>query len=532
MKILLFFHTVVHIKFIQIWYQVYYRFCGKLMKFKPPKIYPQRVGIAMRPGIYSNVSYLGNKKFEFLNQAHQFGQINWNYSEHGKLWAYNLNYFEFLNQPGLLNENGIRLMEDFVNQSLSHKDAYEPYPISLRIINWAKFLGKNQIQSTSLDHQLYHDCIRLTKKLEYHLLANHLLENGFGLLFGAYYFRDDKLYRVAEKIILRELKEQILSDGAHYELSPMYHQIILSRVLDSYNLVKSNVWKQDELKSILLKAAQKMLSWIEKMTFQSGEIPMVNDATKGIAPKTKDLLDYAQRLNISKKDIPLGQSGYRMYKNMGIELLYDAGQIAPSYQPGHSHADNLNFVLNYKNKPIIVETGTSTYEKDERRQVERSTTSHNTVVINDTNSSQVWGGFRVGKRAKTTIIEETEQSIRASHNGYKQFGIIHERFVGLENGGITLVELLKGNLSNNKVEGYLHFHPKCNVKIVNKKILIDDGLMIEIHENENKILEDYEFCEGFNARLPAKKIRYKITTKETKITLQSIAQNPEGVIRL
>ena len=63
--------------------------------------------------------------------------------------------------------------------------------------------------------------------IEYHILGNHLLENGFSLFFGAYYFQDEKFYVKAKKILTDELDEQILEDGAHFELSSMYHQIML-----------------------------------------------------------------------------------------------------------------------------------------------------------------------------------------------------------------------------------------------------------------------------------------------------------------
>jgi uncharacterized heparinase superfamily protein len=78
------------------------------------------------------------------------------------------------------------------------------------------------------------------KNLEYHLLGNHLLENGFALLFAAVLFPESPLSRKAEEIIRAELGEQILADGAHFELSPMYHQIILDRLLESINILQSN----------------------------------------------------------------------------------------------------------------------------------------------------------------------------------------------------------------------------------------------------------------------------------------------------
>ena len=88
---------------------------------------------------------------------------------------------------------------------------------------------------------LYAQYMRLLDNIEYHLMGNHLLENGFSLLFGGVYFGDARFCRKAEEILREELAEQILPDGGHYERSPMYHQIILGRVLDCINLLKSEI---------------------------------------------------------------------------------------------------------------------------------------------------------------------------------------------------------------------------------------------------------------------------------------------------
>ncbi len=104
---------------------------------------------------------------------------------------------------------------------------------------------------------LYRDYCHLLDHQEYHLLGNHLLENGYSLLFGALYFKEKKFEDAARRILTRELKEQVLDDGAHFELSPMYHQIILCRVLDTYNLLENNTHSFPEIHSLLEKTALK-----------------------------------------------------------------------------------------------------------------------------------------------------------------------------------------------------------------------------------------------------------------------------------
>ena len=44
-----------------------------------------------------------------------------------------------------------------------------------------------------------------------------------------------KMARKAARLLKRELKREILRDGAHYEQSPMYHCILLDRLLDCIN---------------------------------------------------------------------------------------------------------------------------------------------------------------------------------------------------------------------------------------------------------------------------------------------------------
>ena len=132
---------------------------------------------------------LSNKsKFEILNIEKKFesiGSINWNFLGNGKLWCYNLNYFEFLLQKGLDCDLGIDLILSYIKNQSVLKDGLESYPISLRNINWIKFLTTHRIKNSKIDSFTYSCYLHLLKNLEYHLLGNHLLENAFSLFIGS-----------------------------------------------------------------------------------------------------------------------------------------------------------------------------------------------------------------------------------------------------------------------------------------------------------------------------------------------------------
>ncbi|MBU0924986.1 heparinase II/III family protein [bacterium] len=424
-------------------------------------------------------SYFANNKFKFLNIEKEFDTIDWNYKNYGKLWTYNITYFDFLNQEDISKDEAINLIYNFIENENILKDAIESFPISLRGINWIKFLSKEKIKDENIDTIIYKHYMILLDNLEYHLLGNHLLENGYSLLFAAYYFQDEKLYSKAKEILKLELKEQILDDGAHFELTPMYHQIMFFRLLECINLVKNNTFKNQELLVFLEDIASKMLSWLKNITFKNGEIPLLNDSAFSIAPTSDTLFDYARRLNIKDINLALSQSGYRKIEKESYECIIDIGNIGPDYIPGHAHSDTFNFVVNYENKPFIVDTGLSTYETNQRRTSERNTSAHNTVEINGKDQSEVWGGFRVADRAKIIKIEEEIDIIKASHDGYKKDGITHTRIWNFKEKKL----IIKDELSKKaNAIARLHFHPNITKENIIEKIICDKEIVFYTYD--------------------------------------------------
>ena len=520
----LYFHTIIHLRPIQIYYRIFYKIRAvfrKVIVFKYPKFIPtQSYSITLKPSILSNQSYFPEKnRFKFLNQSHVFehNQINWNDEQtFGKLWAYNLNYFEFLNQENLTQTQGIALIREYIKAYPNLKTGLEPYPTSLRNINWIKFLSKYQIQDPEIDEFLMAQYVRLLNNLEYHLMGNHLLENAFSLLFGAYYFRNESFFKTANKILKIELYEQFLDDGGHFERSPMYHQIMLFRMLDCWNLIENNATfkskSDNEISSYLI---EKLLNFLQKITFKNGDIPLVNDAAKNIAPTTKQLMEYTNRLNINGSGIKLLESGYRKFNKNNYELLVDVGNIAPDYSPAHAHADTLSFVLYFNQKPFIVDTGISTYENNEIRHLERSTLAHNTVQIGDFEQSEMWSSFRVGRRAKATVLSENEDELTASHDGYKHHGVIHKRTFTTDNQSITIKDEIIGE-SKHPQKAYLHFHPDIELSIEGDIIKTNLGNisfenLITVIKNKCFISEEY------NTRISSKMITLFFDKKMTTI---------------
>ena len=506
-KISRYFHTLRHLKFIQIRYQIWYRIRNRLF----PVPYPnevklpefQKVELQQFPNQYNH--YLGENKFHFLNIEHDFGdEIDWNYTAKGKLWAYHLNYFDYLHQAYLEPQEGFTLLNKFLADTDNRSEGLEPYPISLRTINWIKFLAVNQQFPEEHVKALYAHYLILLKKTEYHLLGNHLLENGFSFLFGAVLFQDKQIEDRARTILSIELKEQFCKDGAHFELSPMYHVILLQRALDAYNVLIHNEHSLSDIQVQLKGVIQGMVNWLNTIMFSNGDIPMLNDSTEKQALSPKTILDYANYMGFIPSESNLDESGFRKLKAGKFELIADVGNIMPHYQPGHAHSDALNFVMYHSGQPICVDRAISTYEKNEIRQSERSTSSHNTVVVNNTEQSDVWGGFRVGKRAIVNIMEDGTFKLIARHSGYQKFGVISRRSWLAKDEVVIIKDVIEGE--EYSAEAHFHFHPSCSFEQINERLIRVNNLTLKFENFKTLTVKEYDFAAAFNQRIKAKKI--------------------------
>ena len=500
-KICLYYHTLRHLKLIQIVYRLRYFVKKKIILKKKLRLTRNSSYHFLRllPGIPSKTTY-HHGVFTFIGLSHKFErQIDWDFPDNGKLWTYNLNYFDFLNQEGFVCKDGIRLIHDFIDNLTTHSIGLDPYPTSLRGINWIKFISKHEIRDQEILGSLYTQYNYLLENIEYHLLGNHLLENGFSLFYAGCFFRESRFSGKAKKILIKELGRQILSDGAHFELSPMYHQVILYRLLECMNAQSGSTNPDPELTELFKSTAIKMSGWLNQVTFSNGSIPMVNDATSGIAPSTEELNQYAGFLKPNHRESrysDLSESGYRKVKNVNYEIFMDAGSIGPDYIPGHAHSDTFSFELFINQTPFIVDTGTSTYENNGRRQVERSTMSHNTVVFNNIEQTEIWASHRVGRRARVKILKDTKTELSAQHDGYTRFGVIHSRTFVMEPSKVIITDCLNG-ASGKPGTAYFHFYPGIEPVVSHKEIVTPDANLV-FTGNCNIHLKDYHYSLGFN----------------------------------
>lgn len=435
-------------------------------------------------------SLLAPNRFVFLNDVRDVQTpADWDRAEWPLLWRYNLHYFDDLNAQSAVRRTAwheLLVRRWVVENTDPGSTALAPYPTSLRIVNWVKWLLRRQGAGLAHDpawvSSLVAQARLLCGRLETHLLGNHLFANAKALVFAGRFFEGDEAQQWFERgarILLSELDEQILRDGGQFERSPMYHALALEDCLDLLNLLRSYPSPSGgllvELQAKLMGKVPLMRRWLALMTHPDGEVSFFNDSAMAIAPSPGQLEAYSRRLllptlgelgglgsfsapgvsdSAGSGVVVLPESGYVRCQRDGLVALLDCAPIGPDYLPGHAHADTLSFELSVFGRRCLVNTGTSQYGLGERRQYERSTKAHNTVTVDDADSSEVWAGFRVARRAYPLALEINDfgpqWTVSCAHDGYRRLPgrVLHRRQWRFEAGNrMTISDSLKGHYS-------------------------------------------------------------------------------------
>lgn len=442
---------------------------------------------------------LSEDTFCFLNEIKVVATAaSWNDPDTPKLWLYNLHYFDDLTSVGAESRKGWHrhLIERWIAENPAGEgNGWEPYTTSLRIVNWIKWALEGGELSAEAIASLVVQVRFLCKRLEFHLLGNHLLANAKALVFAGVFFEGEEGRRwlaSGREILRRELPEQVLSDGGHFELSPMYHSIILEDLLDMQNIYRAYGMAPATSQALV----DRMRRWLSTMCHPDGEISFFNDAALGIATAPASLEAYALRLGhavlpvVVKQVNQLAASGYIRLENSQAVLLVDVAPIGPSYLPGHGHADVLSFELSLFGQRVLVNSGTSCYGNGVDRQRQRGTAMHNTLTIDDQNSSEVWGAFRVARRAHITALSLEDgalTTVRAAHDGYRRLPgkNEHRRNWLLTAQSVSIEDEVTGAFS--KASAYFHLHPQIQVmsgaRTESAILILPDGKHVAISVN-------------------------------------------------
>lgn len=465
-------------------------------------------------------STLRNNSITILNTTVEFTDApDWNSMTDGTLWNLRLNSFDFIHSRDADIQVSIRVFKEFIRNFRKCRTRSDSHCISQRLLNLIPFVSRNLMDDVTATDHLYREAETLAANPEFHLRNNHLLDNGFALVIAGIFFGNEKFYKRGEGILLKELDRQILPDGAHMELSAMYHSLVLShlmRTLQALELSGGN--DRQRLHACLREKAMQMCGWMHQLRFTNGEFPLFNDSPGDLTPSAQRLFEVAASLKIHRSVKPLKECGYRKFYNRHFELFMDVNGLSPFFAPGHAHADSLHIILNVLGEPFLIDTGVSTYEKSQERMYERSSRAHNTVTIGDKNQSDVYKSFRAGHKARIVSLQEEPGLIEAVHDGYRLMGCMHRRRVEFSDRDIIITDHVHGT-GRDKVSAWWHVDKKCRLRQEGNS-LISKFARINFEGNSALHIRESYYAPAFGLKLPAWEVQTEF--RDTLITRISL----------
>jgi uncharacterized heparinase superfamily protein len=135
--------------------------------------------------------------------------------------------------------------------------------------------------------------------------------------------------------------------------------------------------------------------------------------------------------------------GYQRLSALGTILVLDAAPPPPAKMAAQGSASTLAFELADGPQRLVVNCGGPGPLPDELVQGLRTTAAHSTLVLADTNSTNILADGSLGKGVDDVTIDRTEDNdasrLEASHDGYvRAFGLVHKRSIMLGNDGKEL----------------------------------------------------------------------------------------------
>jgi uncharacterized heparinase superfamily protein len=469
--------------------------------------------------------------FRFLNRDVSFaaGELDWRPPGVPRLWGYNLHYFQYLDGGDLEPRVQRDLIAHWIHSNPpGSSPGWEPYALSLRLVSWCRWLLRNaeppapQLLASAVAQARW-----LQRRPEKHILANHYFENLKALVFaGAVLPAPDasRWLRMGRAGLFAQVHEQFLPDGGHYERSPSYHCVLLGGLLDLLELDRAVEGALGApLREAVEQAAIRAMALLAGIEFPGDCYPLFNDSAFNSAPRPSVLYSRAQALRLrwtglaaDRVELPcFGVFGWRD-ANAG-ELLLKCGDVGPAYQPGHTHCDMLSFEWYLGGLPFVVDTGVYEYEPGPMRHYVRSTAAHNTVAVEGAEQSEIWGEFRVARRARVLRagIEAVSGGLRFSGEilAFPALGggIRHRRVVELLRSGaawnVRIEDELRGK-GHAALGSRLLFHP--DIEIIPESdqaclLRLPHGGVVRLSSLHGGVMQwcTAPYCPGFGVRRDA-----------------------------
>lgn len=350
--------------------------------------------------------------------------IDWDFATDDQETSFALHRFGWLLKSyvnsQVSDDDVVTIICDWINRVPNQSDAigWDSYSVSERLVNWILLLENLQVSDLVQDHvdEVRHS---ISTQVEYlwHRLEyrggdtnNHLINNARALYIAGNYLQDAEILGIG-RIILEQESERMFFESGFLREGSSHYQLLLARsFLEIFWFARKN---HDDVFLQTIEGRVKKIWHAACFFLQDSQFPVFGDLSPDFTPDFHFGIGAVGNLLFDEKALARtvdGKGWHTLFPGVndylvshdfspvkGLTEYPDAGYYRYSndcytlyiyvnptgYVPGwsHGHADVGNFVLYWKDRPVLIGTGRSSYRDTPEGRYGRSVCSHNAIAV-------------------------------------------------------------------------------------------------------------------------------------------------------
>lgn len=278
----------------------------------------------------------------------------------------------------------------------------------------------------------------------------------------------------ALRFLPAEVDRQITQEGDHAERSPQALLAALVDLLDIRTALASAAHPQGASASATVAAAiERAAPTLRALRHGDGGLIQFNAAREDALPLIEAVLAQApSRMRSASRAMSMGFQRLAAGRTL---LVVDAAAPAGRDRDRLAHAGTTAFEMSVGRERLIVNCGSAPGGGAEWQGVLRATAAHSTLVLADTNSSEL-RTQGLGRRPEQVVADRHEAGgahwLDVSHDGWRRgFGVTHHRRLYLAESGddVRGEDVLEGQaVEEGRLPGFavrFHLHPSVQTSL-------------------------------------------------------------------
>ncbi|WP_448204388.1 heparinase II/III family protein [Azospirillum sp. sgz302134] len=355
---------------------------------------------------------------------------------------------------------------------------WAPEVLGARIATW---IGLHDFYCASADDEfrarifdsLARQVRHLTRVVPGALDGKALVTAVKGLVYGGFCLPENERTGIdALRLLERELPRQILPDGGHVERCPSVQLRVLRDLIDVRAVLRA---ARVDIPEALQHAIDRMTPALRFFRHGDGGLALFNGGREEDTALVDTVLAQADARGRPLKSAP--HTGFERLIAGRTMVLLDSGVPPVSGLDATAHAGTLSMEVSVGKERLIVNCGAHPVKTGPWRAALAGTAAHSTVVMAETNSSEVLDGGGLGRRPSHVGCERQESDgavlVVATHNGYsRNFGFLHRRRVYLAENGEdlrgedTLEPVIGSTPDGQPFTIRFHLHPSVQASLI------------------------------------------------------------------